>query len=97
MFPDFTPVAPVNPVPVIVMTSPWQTIAGEKDVMVGGCAPTERQFPNIKKTQRITATNFLDGKKGMVNELVALVKEMGVKLKNNPFPGNREKTVFSLS
>ncbi|WP_349318366.1 hypothetical protein [Chitinophaga sp. MM2321] len=37
LFPNFTSVAPVKFVPVIITDSPWQMLTGEKEVIVGGC------------------------------------------------------------
>jgi hypothetical protein len=60
--PIFTAVAPVKLVPVIVITSPWQTVVGEKETIVGVCAPAERKVPTIKNAvlQKIRAADLID-------------------------------------
>jgi len=45
--PIFTTVAPVNQSPLLYDIS-WQTVVGEKETMVGVCAPAERKVPPIK-------------------------------------------------
>ena len=51
--PSFTLFTFVKFVPVIVTASPWQTVAGENEVMVGACANTTALFNKHTITKNI--------------------------------------------